>query len=129
MTPESGTTSGAGGAGDETVVAIVLARSTDTVQTVEERFAEAGFTVGPASGPTFSIEGPTATFESAFGERPVHADDGGWTTGQGDEMPLTALSDDLQGEVVAVAFERPAELHGDAGGDGDGGFGLHGEDG
>ena len=41
MTPESGTTSGSGAA-DETVVAIVLARSTDTVQTVEERFAEAG---------------------------------------------------------------------------------------
>ncbi|MFK5633823.1 hypothetical protein [Ornithinimicrobium sp. LYQ103] len=95
----------------ESVVAIVLARSTDTVQTVEERFAEAGFTVGPASGPTFSIQAPAATFESAFGERPVHADDGGWTTGQGDEMPLTALADDLQHELVAVAFERPVELH------------------
>lgn len=100
--------------GDEgrAVVALVLARTTEAVDAVAGRLAEAGFACGPASGPTFAVEAPVATFEDTFGIAPVPADDGGWTTELGDELPLSALPEDLQQQLVAVAFERPVELHG-----------------
>jgi hypothetical protein len=102
-----------GSSADEpTVVALVLSRSTQAVQEVRSRFAAAGFTVGPASGPTFAVEAPAARFRDVFGVTPVLADDGGWTTDQGDEFPLHQLPDALRRDVVAVALERPAELHG-----------------
>jgi hypothetical protein len=97
---------------EPTVVAVVLSRSTHTVQGVRSQFAAAGFTVGPASGPTFTIEAPIARFKDSFGATPVPADDGGWTTDQGDEFPLDGLPDALRQEVTAVALERPAEMHG-----------------
>lgn len=97
------------------VVAIVLVRSPDAVRTAAARFAGAGFTVGPASGPTFSIEAPTGTFERTFGVAPVPAGDGGWTTGWGDEFPLSGLADDLRRVLIAVSLERPVGLHEDRG--------------
>jgi hypothetical protein len=97
---------------EPTVVAVVLSRSTQAVQRVRSQFAAAGFVVGPASGPTFSIEAPIAQFRDTFGTTPMRADDGGWTTDQGDEFPLDVLSDTLRQDVAAVALERPAELHG-----------------
>ena len=100
----------------DTVVALVLSRSTDTVEQVRARFAEAGFACGPASGPTFAIEAPTRTFEQVFGALPEIADDGGWTTDGGDELPLSPLPQDLRDQLVAVALERPVELHADGAG-------------
>lgn len=97
--------------GDEIGVAVVLTASSDLVPFAQDRLAEAGLTVGPASGPTFWVEGSADTFEEVFGARPVAVDDGGWATQDGDELPLTALAADLQEALVAVAFERPAELH------------------
>ena len=97
---------------EPTVVAVVLSRSTQAVQGVRSQFAAAGFTVGPASGPTFSIEAPIARFTDSFGVTPVRADDGGWTTDQGDEFPLDRLPAALRQDLTAVALERPAELHG-----------------
>lgn len=99
----------------DAVVALVLARSSAAVDQVRSRFAEAGFAVGPASGPTFAIEAPTGTYERTFGAVPVTAGDGGWTTDGGDEFPLAALPAELRQQIVAVALERPVELH--AGGD------------
>lgn len=96
----------------EDVVAVVLSRSSETVQEVRIRFATAGFTVGPASGPTFAVQAPTRTFVRAFGVLPLRAGDGGWTTEGGDELPLGGLPGDLRREVAAVALERPSELHG-----------------
>ena len=94
------------------VVALVLSRSNDAVEKVRSAFATAGFTAGPASGPTFSIAAPATHFRRFFGPTPVRADDGAWTTEQGDELPLDQISNDLRQDVAAVAFERPAELHG-----------------
>lgn len=94
------------------VVALVLARTTEAVDAVAARLAEAGFTCGPASGPTFAVEAPVATFEETFGIAPVPAVDGGWTTELGDELPLSGLPEALQEQLVAVALERPVELHG-----------------
>ena len=98
-------------ADEPTVVALVLSRSTPAAEKVRSQFAAVGFTVGPASGPTFAIEGPTTRFRNSFGPTPVRADDGGWTTDQGDELPLDRLPAALREDVAAVAFERPAELH------------------
>lgn len=97
---------------EASVVALVLARSTDAAQEATADFAESGFTVGPPSGPTFAIEGSPATFEDVFGTAPVLAGDGGWTTDRGDDFPLDRLPDRLRQQVAAVALERPAELHG-----------------
>jgi hypothetical protein len=94
------------------VVAVVLASSPESVEEVATRLAEAGFAVGPASGPTFAVEAAVVTYEATFGVAPVPADDGGWTTEEGDELPLGQLPEDLRQQLVAVAFERPAELHG-----------------
>lgn len=100
------------GDGGRAVVALVLARTTEAVDAVAGRLTEAGFACGPASGPTFAVEAPVATFEDTFGVAPVPAADGGWTTEVGDELPLSGLPEDLQRELFAVALERPAELHG-----------------
>jgi len=94
------------------VVALVLSRSSDAAEKVRSAFAIAGFTVGPASGPTFSIAAKATHFTHFFGPTPARADDGAWTTDQGDELPLDRITDDLRQDVAAVAFERPAELHG-----------------
>lgn len=94
-----------------TVVAIVLAHSAAPVAALRTRFADAGFTVGAAGGPTFAIEASAAVFEQAFGTVPLDAGDGGWTTASGDELPLAALPAAVREQLVAVAFERPFELH------------------
>lgn len=97
--------------GGSDVVAIVLARSAQAVQDVMSRFASAGFTVGPASGPVFAVWAPRARYRETFGAEPVPAADGGWTTEVGDEFPLDRLPEAWRREVTAVALERPAELH------------------
>ena len=82
-----------------------------TVREVAAALGEAGFTVGPASGPTLSIAAPPAVFARVFATEPVRADDGGWTSEQGDSLPLDQLPEPLREVVRAVVLERPAELH------------------
>ena len=109
----------------------MLAGSSDGVEEARTRFAGLGFAVGPASGPTFAIEEPGETFERTFDAVPVTAGDGGWTTDGGDELPLAALAPELRERIVAVALERPVELHADgawAQRDEHGDPGLHEED-
>ncbi|PYF97234.1 Subtilase family protein [Georgenia satyanarayanai] len=123
---------GAGAEGD-TAVALVMLRSPSgqeptsfnaatssewlpaagTVREVAGALGQAGFTVGPASGPTLSIAAPPAVFARVFAAEPVRADDGGWTSAQGDSLPLDALPEKLREVVRAVVLERPAELHTD----------------
>ncbi|MCM3661417.1 S8 family serine peptidase [Georgenia satyanarayanai] len=82
-----------------------------TVREVAAALERAGFTVGPASGPTLSITAPPAVFARAFATEPVRADDGGWTSERGDSLPLDRLPAQLREVVRAVVLERPAELH------------------
>ncbi|WP_152188271.1 S8 family serine peptidase [Georgenia satyanarayanai] len=84
-----------------------------TVREVAAVLGRAGFTVGPASGPTFSIAGPPAVFARVFAAEPVRAQDGGWTSERGDSLPLDELPEELREVVRAVVLERPAELHTD----------------
>ncbi|WP_324649914.1 S8 family serine peptidase [Georgenia sp. H159] len=120
-----------GGAAAETVVALVVLRSAsggvapaptvdneqewrpaeDTVTDVTVRFADAGFAVGPATGPTIAVEAGPEVFARIFGTQPVRAGDGGWTTERGDALPLDALPAELRRLLRAVVLERPAELH------------------
>ncbi|WP_454085842.1 S8 family serine peptidase [Georgenia sp. Marseille-Q6866] len=122
---------GDGSAGGETAVALVMLRSPSgeepasfsaatssewvpaagTVREVAAALGQAGFTVGPASGPTLSIAAPPAVFARVFATEPVRADDGGWTSERGDSLPLDALPEPLREVVRAVVLERPAELH------------------
>lgn len=119
------------GTGDEPAVALVMLRSPSgaepstfsaatssewvpaagTVRDVAAVLEEAGFTVGPASGPTLSITAPPAVFSRLFAAEPVRAEDGGWTSERGDSLPLDALPEQLREVVHAVVLERPAELH------------------
>ena len=83
-----------------------------TVAEVSTRLAASGFRVGAASGPTMTIEASVAVFRAVFGAGPVRAEDGGWTTAVGDELPLGPLPPEVRGLVRSVVLERPAELHG-----------------
>ena len=121
----------AGGARTDLVVALVLLRAASgdppatlstaprsarqpppgTVEQVRETLAHAGFRVGHPSGPTMAIEAPGEVFGCVFGIEPVRATDGGWTSEQGDELPLHQLPPALRRVISAVVLERPVELH------------------
>src|SRR5690625_986224 len=128
---EPGEEPGAGEPGpgeEETVVAVVLLRparggefDSPTVATLEGRqpdtatvaaaLTRAGFRVSPPSGPTLAIAGPPAVFRTAFAVEPVPAEGGGWTTPDGDELPVHALPEEVAARVQTVSLERPVELH------------------
>jgi hypothetical protein len=80
----------------------------DAVERARRFFEAAGFELGPAVGPSFSITGPRELFEQTFGTQ-LEDDEalGIKASGGGVELPLQAIPPELTGSLQAVTFTPP----------------------
>jgi hypothetical protein len=72
-----------------------------------ERFAAAGFSVGPLVGNSFSITGAVSRFEEFFNVRAGQKSPRPFPV---DELPLSALAPALREHVESVLFTRPPDF-------------------
>ncbi len=76
-------------------------------------FAEAGFSVEPVLGISFSITGPSSLFAKVFGEEPRLEERAGVqsaTTAGGHELSLERLPAGLRPYIGAVTFSPPPDF-------------------
>ena len=74
---------------------------------VRERFAAAGFQVGPLVGNSFSITGPVKLFERVF---KMPAGGQGHQPFSVTELPLSGLEPNLGEPIQTVLFTRPPDF-------------------
>ena len=101
----------AAGGTHEGVTAATVERSLPDPAALDraQRFFEAaGFDIGPAVGPSFSITAPRDLFERTFGTRLEHDETLGIkATGGGVELPLHVVPPELTDSLQAVTFTPP----------------------
>lgn len=81
----------------------------EAVAAVQAELSGAGFTVHPALGISFSIEGRVADFQRYFGVSPHQDAQGLWSVEGGMALPLDGIPERARELIREVVFESPME--------------------
>lgn len=94
---------------------VLLRPGTAEPESVREKFAEAGFSVGPLFGNSFSISAPVKQFETVFHLPLEQSAAGGLQFVPAREQPRTDLPTDLlpadlRDHVETIVFSQPPDF-------------------